>query len=368
MIEHEAQTETDSSKPGDAVLSEGDGNVDHAGIAAIVPAAGRSQRMGRPKLLLTIAGQSMLAHIVKSLRTGGAGRVVVVAPPSDSEEGPAVAAEARAVGAEVIVPPVRPLEMRDSIELALDQLAQGLPPSWVVLTPGDCPGITPALVAALLELAAQKQERIIVPVANGRRGHPIVLPWSMAAKIARLPCGVGVNTLLGEHSSELTELAVSNAAISADLDTPDDLRRWLDEEEARMMAGGESATSTTRPINQRQSQSVVSPQCIKLEVRFFAMAKDRAGRSAVDVELPVGARVADLRAEIGRRLPELAALLARSMIAVNEEYAADDFVLTDAARVAVIPPVSGGSFAGESGGCPAPDRFLPRTRRSASGG
>ena len=50
--------------------------------------------------------------------------MIVVAPPADAAEGPAVAAEARRAGAEVVVPPTRPAEMRDSIELGLEALAR----------------------------------------------------------------------------------------------------------------------------------------------------------------------------------------------------------------------------------------------------
>ena len=64
-------------------------------IAAVVPAAGRSARMGRAKLLLPIDGTTIIARVVTALRRGGADRVIVVAPPADAPEGPAIAAEAR---------------------------------------------------------------------------------------------------------------------------------------------------------------------------------------------------------------------------------------------------------------------------------
>ncbi len=80
-----------------------------------------------------------------------------------------------------------------------------------------------------------------------------------------------------------------------------------------------------------------------MPVRFFALAKDRAGCSAIDVELAEGSRVRDLRAEIARRLPGLAPLMKNVMIAVNEEYADNEATITPGARVAVIPPVSGGA-------------------------
>ena len=64
-------------------------------IAALVLAAGRSVRMGRPKLLLSLAdGRSMLAHVVGLWKAGGAEPVLVV---MSAEEG--VAEEAERTGA-----------------------------------------------------------------------------------------------------------------------------------------------------------------------------------------------------------------------------------------------------------------------------
>lgn len=306
--------------------------------------------MGRPKLLLPIGGQTLLARVVRALRAGGADRVLVVAPPAESPEGPAVFAEGQAAGAEVIVPAVRPAEMRDSIELALEQLARDRPPRWVVLTPGDCPGVTPELVAALLDLAGREPENMIVPVAQERRGHPIVLPWSLAAEIPSLPAGTGVNALASAASRRLTELAVSSADVCADLNTPDDLNRWLKRESPSSVSSALPVASPGAAKGEPEYGSADSTRGITLEVRLFAVAKERVGRTTVVIELPLGACVADLRAEIGRRLPALAPLLPRTMIAVNEEYAADDQILESCARVAVIPPVSGGSTDGAGEG------------------
>ena len=58
-----------------------------------------------------------------------------------------MAEAARQAGAIVITPPRRPLEMKESVELALEWLARDGPPRAVILTPGDNPGITPEIVA-----------------------------------------------------------------------------------------------------------------------------------------------------------------------------------------------------------------------------
>ncbi len=79
-----------------------------------------------------------------------------------------------------------------------------------------------------------------------------------------------------------------------------------------------------------------------LTVHLFAAARDLAGAAALLIDLPDPATVADLRAALAARVPALAALLARSAVAVDHDFADDAHALTAAAEVAVIPPVSGG--------------------------
>jgi len=80
-----------------------------------------------------------------------------------------------------------------------------------------------------------------------------------------------------------------------------------------------------------------------VRVRLFARARELVGTDAVDVELPAGGTVADLRNRLGEAFPALRPLVPRSAVAVNEEFAAEDLVLSAAAEVALLPPVSGGS-------------------------
>ena len=81
---------------------------------------------------------------------------------------------------------------------------------------------------------------------------------------------------------------------------------------------------------------------MKLAVKLFAAARELAGGSEVVVEVPAGASVATLRGALCEAAPALASLAARSMVAVNEEYAQDAKSLAEGDDVALIPPVSGG--------------------------
>jgi sulfur-carrier protein len=77
-------------------------------------------------------------------------------------------------------------------------------------------------------------------------------------------------------------------------------------------------------------------------VFLFAAARELAGADFLRLDLPAGATVADLRITISHDFPTLAPLLARSAVAVNQDFAEDSRVLTASDEVAIIPPVSGG--------------------------
>jgi molybdenum cofactor cytidylyltransferase len=281
-------------------------------IPAIVPAAGKSRRMGLPKLLLPFAGQPLIGSVVSALSLGGASPVIVVTPPAEAADGVLIAEAARQAGAVVITPSRRPAEMRESAELAIEQLGRDGPPRGFVLTPGDSPAITPEIVRHLLERWAKAPGSIVVPRASGRRTHPIVLPWDLALRIPSLPRDQGINALVTAHPERVIEMEVPYPELADELNTPEDLERW-----------------------QRRRKSV-------LTVRLFAVARERAGRALIELELPLPSSVADLRRALALQHPQLAPLASSVMIAVDSEYATDATLILPGAQVALIPPVSGG--------------------------
>jgi molybdopterin converting factor subunit 1 len=77
-------------------------------------------------------------------------------------------------------------------------------------------------------------------------------------------------------------------------------------------------------------------------VRLFAVAREKAGRPEVVVELDEPATVADLKRALAATVPELAPIVPALRVAIAAEYAADDQRVPPGAEVAIIPPVSGG--------------------------
>lgn len=80
---------------------------------------------------------------------------------------------------------------------------------------------------------------------------------------------------------------------------------------------------------------------MKVNVLAFGIAKDIFGGSSVDVELPEQGTTARLKESLESRYPRLKQLVSY-MVAVNNEYASNESVLTEKDEIAIIPPVSGG--------------------------
>ena len=81
---------------------------------------------------------------------------------------------------------------------------------------------------------------------------------------------------------------------------------------------------------------------MRVQVLFFGILKDVAGRAGEGVDLPEGATVADLLRHYETRIPKLHGLLPSVALSVNQHYAGPETVLGADDEVALLPPVSGG--------------------------
>ncbi len=81
---------------------------------------------------------------------------------------------------------------------------------------------------------------------------------------------------------------------------------------------------------------------MRVQVLFFGILKDVAGRAGEGVDLPEGSTVADLLRHYETRIPKLHELLPSVALSVNQHYAGPGTVLGANDEVALLPPVSGG--------------------------
>jgi len=198
---------------------------------AVVPAAGASRRMGRPKLLLPYGdgGGTVLGAVVAALRAGGAAPVVVVAAAADAELRRWCAEAEEAAGLLVALNPVPERGMLSSILEGLAALGgagelarRG---ATLLVSPGDLPGLRPETVAELLRRRRAAGAGLAVPVWRGRRGHPLAVAPALIQEIAGLDPARGLRHLLDRHAGELLRVEADDPGCVADLDTPEDYGR-----------------------------------------------------------------------------------------------------------------------------------------------
>jgi molybdenum cofactor cytidylyltransferase len=194
---------------------------------AIVPAAGKSTRMGEPKLLLPMSGGTLIEQTLAVWRTSRVEKVVVVVRPDDRE----LANLCRSCGAEVVIPPVAPPEMKDSVQYGLKHIEANFAPSaedaWL-LAPADMPNLSPRLIEALISAHDKKKSQILIPTLCGKRGHPVLFPWSIAGEVYSLSADEGLNTLRQRHEAQevpCDSLETAGGSAFSDIDTPEDYAR-----------------------------------------------------------------------------------------------------------------------------------------------
>jgi len=78
-----------------------------------------------------------------------------------------------------------------------------------------------------------------------------------------------------------------------------------------------------------------------LKILAFGITKDIFGTSEKEIEINEGASVKALKELLENNFSELKRLKSY-FVAIDDEYAEDDQILTVSNEIAIIPPVSGG--------------------------
>lgn len=198
-------------------------------IFAIVPAAGLSRRMGQPKLVMDIAGRTVIDRLLSTLSDPAIQETVIVVRRSDLKLANTINALSLS-NVHLVQPDVDPPDMRSSVEYGIDAIqsrhAPGLNDAWL-LTPADHPILNRQVLAELIDAWRTTNEEILIPQHEGRNGHPAFFRWSVADRLKDIPDDKGLNWLQTATGIRIRKLPVDSDSILLDLDTPDDYKRIL---------------------------------------------------------------------------------------------------------------------------------------------
>ena len=154
-------------------------------VGVVILAAGRSARMGRPKLLLPWGGTSVLGHLIEQWQALGAKQIAVVCAPGDQ----AIQAELDRLGfAEPnrIGNPAPERGMFSSIQCAAQWPGwQAALTHWAIVL-GDQPHLQPQTLRRVLDFSAAQPAKVCQPARRGHGRHPVLLPKAAVPATGRL--------------------------------------------------------------------------------------------------------------------------------------------------------------------------------------
>jgi molybdenum cofactor cytidylyltransferase len=190
-------------------------------LAAVILSGGASRRMGSPKALLPYQGRPFLEHLldVTALPEIGVRRVVLGA---DAEP---VAKAIRLKPEEIVINADWEQGQLSSIQAALRSLPSGTDGMLLCLV--DHPLISTALVRELIELFYASKKAIVLPVYEGRRGHPVIFSAALYEELLRAPQETGARAVVWAHAGEAAELRTNEEGCVLNLNDPETMRGEL---------------------------------------------------------------------------------------------------------------------------------------------
>jgi len=190
----------------------------------VVLAAGASARMGRSKPLLDFDGRTAIDLVLDACRDGGAGEAIVVLGSGADRIRDAIAARE---GVRIVVND-RPERGQTSSARAGVEAVSAAADGFFIL-PVDHPLIEGQDLAILTERFGRRRPgaSILVPVFEGRRGHPLLLAASHREALGALADDRPLREFVRGLESEVELIPAANAGVVMGMNTEEEYRAAL---------------------------------------------------------------------------------------------------------------------------------------------
>ncbi len=188
-------------------------------LAAVILSGGASRRMGSPKALLPFQGRPFLEHLLDITKHPkiGARRVVLGAHAEDIARGVPLQAD------EVVVNDRWEEGQLGSIQAGLKSLPAET--EGMVLCLIDHPLISRALVDGLIGQFYLTRAPVVLPVFEGKRGHPVIFSSAVFGELQRASANLGARSVVWAHKNQVVEFMTAEEGCVLNLNDPEGYAR-----------------------------------------------------------------------------------------------------------------------------------------------
>lgn len=192
---------------------------DHDEFVVVVLAAGASRRMGTPKALVDLDGETALARVLRLVRDASLRACVVL-----GHHAAAIRAAHDLSGVPVADNPAPEQGQSSSVRCGARAVAPGCA---LALWPVDHARVAAATLQALLAAFRSRPSgcEIVVPRHAGRRGHPLLVSPAVAGELCALRDDEPAHVVVRRDPARVLALDVADRYTVLDFDRPEDLAR-----------------------------------------------------------------------------------------------------------------------------------------------
>ncbi len=194
-------------------------------VGVIILAAGRSARMGKPKLLLPWGKTSVLGHLIEQWRALHANQIAVVCAAGDL----AIQDEMDRSGfpaQDRIINPNPQRGMFSSIQCAAQWPGWQTELTHLAIVLGDQPHLRPQTLRRVLDFSAAQPGRVCQPARRGHGRHPVVLPKAVFQHLA-FTTTTTLKEFLVAEAAQVALCELDDPGLDLDLDRPEDYEKAL---------------------------------------------------------------------------------------------------------------------------------------------
>jgi molybdenum cofactor cytidylyltransferase len=187
-------------------------------VAAILLAAGRSERMGAFKPLLPFGQTSVIQSCIAYLKAGGVETIVVVMGHNAQQ----IRQHLKDSSVLFALNPDPSSEMGESIRCGVQVLPASASATLIALV--DHPAIPPDVVKTLID-EWRSNAKLIIPTWQGRGGHPVLVDLRWRYELETLDPADGLKSFFQRHADAVRRVPVGSEYVARDIDTWDDYAR-----------------------------------------------------------------------------------------------------------------------------------------------